>query len=216
MFEPDPIQVVTPASVAPQPEPHMDANSSPDLNFFALIDAGPDGESLTTTSLRVAQVHTKRHDDLLRLIRKRFAESGAWGVRNFAETPYVGANGETYPMYTMSKDGYQFLVGRMTGEKAVEHQIAFIEAFNAMAALVKQKREGLAWRQARHELECKDSVRRASIHGKGLNERKQEIPLLTAEENQLRALSQPLLPGIVSNPQAGGALPNEAEPDPKS
>lgn len=44
------------------------------------------GDELTTTSIKVAAVRSRRPTELLRLIRKRMAESGEWGVRNFAET----------------------------------------------------------------------------------------------------------------------------------
>jgi Rha family phage regulatory protein len=160
------------------------------LNFMDFISA--DGEELTTDSMKVSAVHGKRHDDILRLIRKRVAEAGEWGVRNFAETLHTSAqNGQTYPMFVMTKDGYQFLVGRMTGKKAVEHQLAFIEAFNAMAAYIKNQREGLSYRRARHDLECKDSERRGTFHGRGLKQRHFEKVLLKQEGEALKALSQP-------------------------
>ncbi len=166
-------------------------NQVPVLNFRAFIEA--DGESLTTDSRKVAAVHGKRHDDVLRLVRRRIEESGEWGVRNFAETSFVASNGETYPMFTMSKDGYAFLVGKMTGKKAVEHQIAYIEAFNAMAAYIRNQREGLTYQCAVKELECIHSQDRGSFHGKGLNKRKQEKPVLETELAALKALVQPSL-----------------------
>ncbi len=101
---------------------------------LVFITTGADS-ALITDSLRVAAVHGKRHDDLLRLIRTRLDEAGEWGLRNFAEGVYYDPrNQQNHPMFTMTKDGYQFLVGRMTGKKATEHQWAFIDAFNSMAA----------------------------------------------------------------------------------
>jgi Rha family phage regulatory protein len=44
-----------------------------------------DGDILITDSLRVAQVHKKRHDNVMQLIRKRVAEAGSWGLLNFKE-----------------------------------------------------------------------------------------------------------------------------------
>lgn len=162
------------------------------LNFQDFISF--DGTRMTTDSLKVAAVHRKWHDDLLRLIRKRIAESGEWGLRNFAESSYVNAQGKVQPMFIMTREGYQFLVGKMTGKKAVQHQIAFVEAFSAMEAFLKNQREGLSYRCAKHELECKDSARRGSFHGRGLNLRKQEIADLAVEEAVLRDLSQLKLP----------------------
>ena len=163
------------------------------LNFQDFISF--DGTRMTTDSLKVAAVHRKRHDDILRLIRKRIAESGEWGLRNFTEGVHFDPrNHQFHPMFTMTREGYQFLVGKMTGKKAVQHQIAFIEAFAAMEAFLKNQREGLSYRCAKHELECKDSARRGSFHGRGLNLRKQEIADLAVEEAVLRDLSQLKLP----------------------
>jgi phage regulator Rha-like protein len=58
--------------------------SFPALRFQDFISM--DGEQLVTDSRKVAAVHGKRHDDLLRLIRRRVVEAGEWGVRNFTET----------------------------------------------------------------------------------------------------------------------------------
>lgn len=162
------------------------------LNFQDFISA--DGDILITDSLRVAQVHKKRHDNVMQLIRKRVAEAGAWGLLNFKEAHYIDAqNGQQYEMFTMTKEGYQFLVGRMTGKKAVEHQIAYIEAFKAMAEYIRNQRDGLRYRCMEKELECLDSARRGSFHGRGLNMRKQEKPVLEAELAALLAQAQPSL-----------------------
>lgn len=177
-------------------------NTVPVLNFQQFIAA--DGDQLTTDSRKVAAVHGKRHDNLIKLIRQRVEEAGERGLLNFKESSYVNQQGKEQPMFVMTKDGYQFLVGRMTGKKAVQHQWAFIDAFNAMAAYVKNQREGLTYRRVAHELECKDSARRGSYHGRGLNERKQELPRLKAEGAQLKALSQPLLPGLTDETDGAG------------
>lgn len=80
---------------------------------------------LTTDSLRVAAVHRKRHNDMLRLIRTRLDEAGEWGLRNFAQSSYINEQGKEQPMFVMTKDGYRFLVGRMTGraQRASEFKV---------------------------------------------------------------------------------------------
>ena len=162
------------------------------LRFQDFISA--DGDILVTDSRKVAAVHGKRHDDVLKLIRRRIADSGEWGLRNFAEGVYFDPrNQQNHPMFTMTKDGYAFLVGKMAGKKAVEHQIAYIEAFNAMAAYIKNQREGITYRCMAKELECKGSKELGSFHGKGLNQRKLEKPILEAELQALQELAQPSL-----------------------
>lgn len=162
------------------------------LNYQDFIQA--DGGELVTDSLKVAVVHGKQHRNVLALIRQRASEAGEWGLLHFKQTQCIDPqNGQQYPMYLMTQAGYQFLVGKMTGKKAVEHQIAFIRAFESMAAHIKNQREGLAYLRAAHDLACKDSARRGSLHGKGLNERKQEIRTLNAQEVELMAASNPPL-----------------------
>lgn len=101
----------------------------------SIIDGKP-----VTTSKNVAEVFEKRHDDVLRAIRKRITEAGEWGVRNFTDTPYIDEqNGQTYSMFTLTKDGFTFLVQKFTGKKAVEFQIAYIEQFNAMETALRNQ-----------------------------------------------------------------------------
>ena len=46
--------------------------------------------------MQAGQVHGKRHDNVVKLIRKRIAESGEWGVRNFTDTARIDEpNGES-------------------------------------------------------------------------------------------------------------------------
>jgi hypothetical protein len=56
-------------------------------------------------------------------------------------------------------------------------------------------RDGFTWLAMRlrgkKELECRDSVRRGSFHGHGLNQRKQEKQVLESELSALIAQAQP-------------------------
>lgn len=161
------------------------------LSYLEFISA--DGDVLTTDSLKVAAVHGKRHDDVLRLIRRRIVEAGEWGLRNFAESSYLNEQSKLQPMFTMTKDGYQFLVGKMTGKKAVEHQIAFIEAFNAMAAHIKNQREGLTFKYFEADRRLKDRKSQASAAGRNLSLWKGDRPILEAKVDLILQELQPAL-----------------------
>ena len=90
-----------------------------------------------TTSLIVAQVFGKEHKNVLRDI-ENLSCSESFRVANFGETPYVHPqNGQTYKMYTMTKDGFSFLVMGYTGEKAGEFKERFINEFNRREAMLK-------------------------------------------------------------------------------
>lgn len=90
-----------------------------------------------TTSLIVAQVFGKEHKNVLRDIES-LSCSESFRVLNFEQTPYVHPqNGQTYKMYTMTKDGFSFLVMGYTGEKAGEFKERFINEFNKREAMLK-------------------------------------------------------------------------------
>lgn len=90
-----------------------------------------------TTSLIVAKVFGKEHKNVLRDIES-LSCSESFRVLNFEQTPYVHPqNGQTYKMYTMTKDGFSFLVMGYTGEKAGEFKERFINEFNRREAMLK-------------------------------------------------------------------------------
>jgi|GEM_PF-5516778 len=88
----------------------------------------------TTTTHDIATVYGKRHDNVMNIVRQRMADAGAWGVLNFEETPFANPqNGQTYTVIRMTQKGFHFVVGKFTGAKAVQHQIAFADEFERMA-----------------------------------------------------------------------------------
>lgn len=92
-----------------------------------------------TTSLIVAQVFGKEHNKVCRDI-ENLSCSEHFRVANFGDTPYVHPqNGQTYKMYTMTKDGFSFLVMGYTGEKAGEFKEKFINEFNKREAMLKSE-----------------------------------------------------------------------------
>lgn len=181
-------------------------NTVPALHFQDFISA--DGDTLTTTSHQVAAVFGRRHADVIRAIealRKDLPESHQ---RIFAlvmeSMTYVDSEGTRAEMATsrvghfkITRDGFTLLAMGFTGKKALAFKLAYIDAFNAMAAYLKNQREGLRYQCIRKELECADSARRGSFHGRGLNERRQEKPRLEAELADLRAKAQPEFPELM-------------------
>ena len=93
-----------------------------------------------TTSLIVAQVFGKRNSDVLRDVRNLNC-SNDFRERNFAlmvemkQLPQGGSQKTEY--YTMTKDGFSFLVMGYTGEKAGEFKERFINEFNRRESMLK-------------------------------------------------------------------------------
>lgn len=103
-----------------------------------LVTVNKEGNSITT-SLIVAEVFGKRHDSVLRDI-KELTCSDEFSIHNFVETSYVHPqNGQTYPMYEMTKDGFSFLVMGYTGAKASKFKEDFITEFNKREMMLKSE-----------------------------------------------------------------------------
>ena len=159
----------------------MIAVQVPVLNFQDFIAA--DGEQLFTTSQQVAAAFGKRHHHVLRAIRDLMEKLPQDRLTNFGETLEMRENPNggamiPSPVYRMTRTGFTLLAMRFTGQKALLFHLAYIDAFDAMAAFIKNQRDGLRYKCAVKELECKDSARRGSIHGRGLNQRRLVQPSL--------------------------------------
>ncbi|MDF2391710.1 hypothetical protein GWQ31_10150 [Aeromonas sp. 2MA4] len=90
-----------------------------------------------TTSLKVAEIFGKRHDNVLRKLESLEC-SQDFRLLNFEETFQdvdmpKGAT-KRAPVWNMTKDGFIFLVMGFTGKQAAAIKEAYINAFNWMAA----------------------------------------------------------------------------------
>lgn len=106
-----------------------------DIVFFG------DNGQLVTTSLKVAEVFGKEHKNVLRDIESMSCSKN-FHVLNFElsfnirELPNGGNKQEKY--YTMTKDGFTFLVMGYRGVKAAQFKESYIEAFNKMEKAIKE------------------------------------------------------------------------------
>lgn len=87
-----------------------------------------------TTSLKVAEVFGKRHDNVLQAIER--AKSSLLNFKDaknaIIPATYTDDQGKQRPMYLLNRDAFSFVVMKFTGEKAAQWQWDFIQAFNAM------------------------------------------------------------------------------------
>lgn len=92
-----------------------------------------------TDSVKVAQVFGKQHKNVIQAIRNILgsAENSAH-QKWFYESTYFDAQGKARPMYIMNRDGFSLLAMGLTGAKAMQFKVGFIEQFNAMEKVVKQ------------------------------------------------------------------------------
>lgn len=92
-----------------------------------------------TDSVKVAQVFGKQHKNIIQAIRNILgsAENSAH-QKWFYESTYLDAQGKARPMYIMNRDGFSLLAMGLTGAKAMQFKVGFIEQFNAMEKVVQQ------------------------------------------------------------------------------
>lgn len=82
------------------------------------------GNSITTTSLIVAEKFKKRHDDVLRKI-DNLIKNDDGGRLNFTESSYVNSQNKEQKMYDMNRRTFSILVMGFTGKKAMEWKHKF-------------------------------------------------------------------------------------------
>ena len=107
-----------------------------------LVFLGQDGR-LVTTSLKVAEVFGKVHAKVMRDIEKLDC-SNEFTIANFGKRTFKTEQGNEYPMYEITKDGFVFLVMGYTGKKAAEFKEAYIKKFNEMEAKLKSQKPALS------------------------------------------------------------------------
>ena len=90
----------------------------------------------TATSLQVAEHFGKQHKTVLRAIRN-LGCSAAFTERNLALSEFVDSTGRRLPMYHITRDGFALLAMGFTGKEAMRWKEAYIAAFNAMEARLK-------------------------------------------------------------------------------
>ncbi|MBR5129214.1 MAG: Rha family transcriptional regulator [Firmicutes bacterium] len=106
-------------------------------------------------SVDVAKMFGKRHDKLIHEIERMYSDLiGNSNVRNggakfFHKSSYE-SRGKHYPMYLMNRDGFSLLVMGFTGKEALEWKLKYIEAFNYMEFILREKSTG-AWLGTREQ-----------------------------------------------------------------
>lgn len=92
-----------------------------------------------TDSVRVSQVFGKKHKNIMQTIRNMLGTAENSAHRKwFYQSTYIDAQGKTQPMFVMNRDGFSLLTMGLTGAKAMQFKVAFIEQFNAMETTLKQ------------------------------------------------------------------------------
>ncbi len=102
------------------------------------------------TSLQVAEKFGKRHDRVLRAIDDlKIYSPQNWG-KSFREDTYKDSTGKRNKMYYMNRDGFTIVAMGFTGKNAIEWKWKYINAFNTMEEMLKERNTQLWIEQRTH------------------------------------------------------------------
>ena len=160
--------------------------------FRQLVTA--QGEQVTTTSRKIAELFGKRHADVLRRIDNLDC-SGDFYQRNFALVEYIDEKGEKRPEFEITRDGTAFLIMGFTGKQAGEFKEAYISAFNWMSDMLRQRAE-IDFMMGDFSRRESASISNGTFHGRGLAQRRQEKYALSSELEAINQKLQLVLPLI--------------------
>lgn len=95
-----------------------------------------------TDSVKVARVFDKQHKNVMQSIRNILGTAENSAHHNwFYESTYLDAQGKQQPMFVMNRDGFSLLAMGLTGAKAMQFKVAFIEQFNAMERVIQDVKQ---------------------------------------------------------------------------
>lgn len=87
------------------------------------------------TSMEVAKMVDKKHNELLKDIRRYSAQlvEGKIPLSDFfTESTYVSEQNRTFPCFMVTKKGCEFIAHKMTGQKGTEFTARYINRFHEM------------------------------------------------------------------------------------
>lgn len=101
------------------------------------------GKENTISSLEVAEMIGKRHDNLLSDIREYIKE---FSLLNFKEREYFKEStyknrGRDYPCYEITKKGCEFIAHKLTGIKGTEFTVKYIDRFHDMEDYIQSQNQ---------------------------------------------------------------------------
>lgn len=101
-------------------------------------------EHAVVSSRVIAERFHKRHDNTLRSVKALIVgllKNEETPSKYFIRSEYVDEqNGEHYPEYLCTRDGFSLLAMGFTGREALEWKLKYIDAFNKMEAFISERR----------------------------------------------------------------------------
>lgn len=100
----------------------------------------------TITSLEVAEMVGKEHNDLMKDIRRYLSQMAQGNIPQsdfFVESTYKSKRGKQYPCYRVTKKGCEFIANKLTGTKGAVFTARFINRFHDMEDYIKREDDNI-------------------------------------------------------------------------
>ncbi|MGL5153946.1 MAG: Rha family transcriptional regulator [Aeromonas veronii] len=113
------------------------------------------------------------HRYILSVIRGLIEKSGDFGEQKYLLSSYTSSQNKVLPCYYMDRDGFTLVAMRLTTDGALEWQIKYIEAFNAMERELMSGNAKFGSVMDALNDACRlmeSDKQKASVFGKGLHE----------------------------------------------
>lgn len=145
-------------------------------------------EQKTITSMEVAEMVDKPHNELLKDMRRYTEQLGEVNIPQsdfFKESTYTNLQNKELPCYNVTKKGCEFIGNKLTGIKGTEFTAKYINRFHDMEEIIKQPKSNIELLElslnAIKEVDTKiDSVDR------DLQTFKKDMPLLAVDLERIK------------------------------
>lgn len=140
-------------------------------------------EQKTITSIEVAEMVNKAHNELLKDIRRyvsQFNEGNLPHVDFFSESTYQDGKGETRPCFDVTKKGCEFIGNKLTGVKGTEFTAKYINRFHDMEQIIKTPKSSLELLKLEFEA-IKEVSEKVDAINDDLQNFKMDMPILGLE-----------------------------------
>lgn len=146
-------------------------------------------EQKTITSIEVAEMVGKPHNDLMKDIRRYILQFGEGKIPHtdfFTGSEYTDKSNRQKPCYLVTKKGCEFIVHKLTGVKGTEFTAKYINRFHEMEDAIQKPRTALEQiallAQGTVELEHKVETVEQKVYSI-----ENDMPLFGAESDELSA-----------------------------
>lgn len=135
------------------------------------------------TSIEVAEMVSKSHNDLLKDIRRYIEQLGQGNISHtdfFTESKYTDKFNRQKPCYNVTKKGCEFIAHKLTGTKGTEFTARYINRFHDMEEHISKPLTALQQLQLQSQaiLEVNDKIDEVKQE---LEDFKQDMPLMNIE-----------------------------------